>query len=101
MNPMKKVTDPHSIIVNETPISCETNPAGVIGGLLDEEGADTGGEMRDSPPENEIGVGCDRRRLRTKADSSYKTPDCRPSRRLSVIVLRENPAHRNKGVSGR
>ncbi|PKI42284.1 hypothetical protein CRG98_037335 [Punica granatum] len=81
MNPMKKVTDPHSIRLIETPSSREAKPAGVIcgagGRLLDEEGAasDAGGAMRDSSPEKETGVGADRMRLSTTVDSSYRALD--------------------------
>jgi hypothetical protein len=33
-NPIKKVTDPHSIKVNDIPNSNDANPAGVISGNL-------------------------------------------------------------------
>lgn len=92
MKPIKNVTDPHSIRVNEAPSSSEANPAGVIcgDGLLDEqEGDAVGGAMRDDSAENEIGVWDNRRRLRTKAESSYRTPDCWPSHWLGVMFAEE------------
>lgn len=105
MNPMKKVIDPHSIIAKETPSNSQANPAGVICGsggggcLLDQEGPAADGAIRESSPDIEIGVGGDRMRLRTTADSSYRNPDCRTSRCPGLILLRvENSARRDRGV---
>lgn len=63
MNPIKKVTDPHSIKARDIPSISEANPAGVIWAadvlLVDGDWSEYG-----------IGVGGDRRMLSTSADSS-------------------------------
>lgn len=75
MKPMKKVTDPHSIIAREIPSSREANPDGVIcvatgaTDLLEEEAAADTATDGDRPGKG-IGVGADLRRLRTRVESS-------------------------------
>ena len=84
-NPMKKVTDPHSIRANEIPSIKDANPAGVICATAasddDRLDADAAADLvvvigAGESSENGIGDGGDRRILRTRAESSWKTLDC-------------------------
>ena len=81
MNPMKKVTDPHSIKASEIPSISDANPDGVIcGGGAPLRGAGASDEDGDGDwrwSERWIaGEGGYRRILSMRDDSSYKTPDC-------------------------
>ena len=84
-NPMNKVNNPQSIKANEIPNIKYANPFDVICAttISVDDRLDTNAVAdlvvvigaRDSL-ENEIGAGEDRRILRTRADSSWKTLDC-------------------------
>lgn len=75
MNPIKNVTDPHSIKAIEIPSINEAKPAGEICGgaddLLREESDGIAGDWSD----NGIGKGGERSRLRTRDESSKKILD--------------------------
>nr|POE59858.1 hypothetical protein CFP56_50043 [Quercus suber] len=82
---MKKVTNPQSIRANEISNIKDANPVGVIcvttTSVYDHLDADTVTDLvvvigAGDSSENGIGVYRDRRILRTRADSLWKTLDC-------------------------
>ena len=79
MNPIKNVTDPHSISATDIPSKSDANPAGVISGALLYGDAEGGTGTTDAgPPSGRArwpGSGF-LRRLKTRADSSHRTRDC-------------------------
>jgi len=73
---MKKVTDPQSMRATEIPRSSDANPAGVIWAPAVERLAGDSGMS-----------GGERRRLKTRADSSQNTLDCWSSGPLMVFIF--------------
>lgn len=92
-NPMKNVTDPHSISARESPSISDANPAGVICGAgdlpapaADGDGGGTGtGGGGGGSSEKGAGAGGERRRLKVRAESSRRTLDSWSGRCLLIM----------------